>query len=802
MFEQLRDRDSLPGQDSFVEILTRGGIETFKRNRRANWNRLERAVFDATRFIENSDRRDATLTEIYERRNREIHSLTGVQLDNPMRPEFDPLDRAADAIAKRDAARRNWQARVDELARQHAEHADVIGSARDIEADVHALVRSTEIELLQASATDLSAADRLTAVLSGGFAGAFRDPLQVGALFVGGGPGRAITAIGRMGKVMLTEALINSGLEGVLQLGARQWRAEHGLDTSLGGSLAQVGIAGLFGATAGAALQGAREVARVLKVTDPQAKRAIERVLTDEAKPGDLQQVAGALGVELSDAEIRIARVAEEQAALDQAAASELAGVTAQEQAELLAAATRRAEDPDAPEPDGVPVKPERPADVDQVVDENLEPKQRFTVQDRPVTFRQFDPDALEVDPATYQYKADGDEFGITDRLRDVREWDPTASGKIIVHERGGRLYVADGHQRAGLARRLKEDGDSTIEIDGYLFRERDGWKVEQVRALAAKKNMQEGSGTALDAARILRDQPEILDNALPVSGPMMKRAVALARLADDAFRMVTNGLAEQHHGAAVGRLVADPRQQVAVLAEVARNAPETERMTDLMVREILAAGFSRETQSDMFGELAVTRSLMAERVQILDKALQVLRRDKTLFSQLADNAELLEAAGNVLDTAGNTSRVSAAETVMGLIDRLARARGPVSDALTAAAERFAGGAPAASQARQFVADVGELLDRRGVRGLVDAPEPERLAPSAHVEPASPDAERLAELARIEAPRLDDGEQSLWDVLPDGQDGLGNTRFTTVETEIGKADALDAAADLIAACKD
>ncbi len=44
---------------------------------------------------------------------------------------------------------------------------------------------------------------------------------------------------------------------------------------------------------------------------------------------------------------------------------------------------------------------------------------------------------------------------------------------------------------------------------------------------------MQEGSGDAIDAARVLRDRPDLADGALPTSAPMMRQALALARLSD-----------------------------------------------------------------------------------------------------------------------------------------------------------------------------------------------------------------------------------------------------------------------------
>lgn len=370
-----------------------------------------------------------------------------------------------------------------------------------------------------------------------------------------------------------------------------------------------------------------------------------------------------------------------------------------------------------------------------------------FTKLGRTVSAEQVDPRAVLTDAQAYQYKGNADAEGVTERLRDVREWDPTASGKVFVHERlDGKRYIADGHQRLGLAKRLQAEGQD-VALDAFVFREKDGWTIADLRALAAKKNMQEGSGTALDAARVLRDRPDLLDDAMPISGDMMKRAVALSRLSPDAFGLVINGLANEIQGATVGRLAPDPATHAAILADVIKLNPN-ERMADLLVREILATTIRHETQSDMFGAMAVARTLTAERVKVLDAALQALKRDKRLFGAVADNADLLAAAGNVLDTQTNAATATAAETLAALIDRLARARGPVSGLLTQAAERFADGSTIERESRRFIADMRALVDERGVGALLrDEPEPVLKGPQVEPEPATPDGEAAAQAA-------------------------------------------------------
>ena len=54
---------------------------------------------------------------------------------------------------------------------------------------------------------------------------------------------------------------------------------------------------------------------------------------------------------------------------------------------------------------------------------------------------RYFDPDELQTDPQSFQYKALTDEAGVSEKLRDVNTWDQTLANVSFVWER------ADGQQ-------------------------------------------------------------------------------------------------------------------------------------------------------------------------------------------------------------------------------------------------------------------------------------------------------------------------------------------------------------------
>ena len=742
---------------------------------RRRMGELYSATDEAQTFIDNTYSREDAAFQAYDRRIAQIHEATGVQLKNPMALEKaaaiagGPLGlpsltgSSAENVAGEALADFNRQ--LGELSGKFPDQAALFNT--DFAGETKAIVAAAQGRLTAAGQGDMSGASRIAASLAGSFRGALRDPMQIATLFLGGGAGTAKTVLGRIGQTIATEAVINAGVETIVQTSAQKWRAENGLESGIVPALKQIGLAGLFGGTLGGLVRGAGEVARALKVTDKPGREALERVVVGDPAPGDLAVVSDRLGIDMGDLERRVFDVAREQQALDEASfGAPPDGITADEAARLIRDGIDQLE-AEGPAPGGPVQKPARPPEEIPILSESTPaPARSLSVRDRPVAFERFDPDQVQTDAATYQYKGGGDDAGVTDRLRGVTSWDPTASGKVIVHERAdGQRFIADGHQRMGLARRIKAEGDETVRLDGYLFREADGWTAEDVRALAAKKNLQEGSGEAIDAARIMRDRPEILDDALPTTGPMIRKATALARLSDDAWGMAVNGLVDENKAALVGELIADPSVHAAAISDLAKFDPASDRAARLLIEEIVASGVRHESQVDMFGTFDLTKTLISERVKVLDQALKTLKADKRLFALLAQRADVIEAAGNVLDNTGNASRAVTADTVGAIVDKLARTRGPISDALNAAAVRYAQGSPAVREARQFVSDVQTLVERDGLRSLLSPPEPQ-LKPDVAPEPATAQAADLAAGRDGRAERLgvsvfvDDGHRS------------------------------------------
>ena len=297
-----------------------------------------------------------------------------------------------------------------------------------------------------------------------------------------------------------------------------------------------------------------------------------------------------------------------------------------------------------------------------------------------------FDPDQLKVDAKTFQFKGGGDEVGVTDALQGVKKWDAIKSGQIVVYEYAdGRQFIADGHQRLGLAKRLKAEGQE-VNLYGMKLREADGHTPAMARVTAAMKNIAEGTGTAVDAAKVLRVDPGKLSE-LPPRSNLVKQARAIVNLSDELFGMVINDVVPAKFAAAVGRLIPDdPGLQEAAMRVLARNIPENEFQADAIVRQVIEAGFRKETTGSLFGDEVMAESFFVERARLLDMAQKALRQDKNAFQNLVDNAERLEAEGNQLVKEANVERATRDGQAITLITTLANRKGQLSEALNEAA--------------------------------------------------------------------------------------------------------------------
>lgn len=725
---------------------------------------------DLALYVDNTVGRANSFEEAYDRRIAAVREATGVQLENPLRLATPPgqwiararelgLDASAGPAAARDAlvkqAEEAFAARLRELSDglpdfERGKRA-AIAADRSITDDAYGIARDAARRA--ATAAEGRPVTGFVAGLGGGMEGALRDPLNVSIAAATGPVGFVRTGGWLVLRNILGDAVVNAAGEAALQPQIMAWRRELGLEAGFAEAATNVGTAALFGGAIRAGLEapgvvrslrGGGTTPEVAPASPPAA--AGEAAATPPAETGAAparspeppqSPILSALEGD-EDAMIRAARAggdALDPAALAAADALEAdrllrgfapEGMADADHARNFAQAVRFAEDPDAELP-ALPFEPVTREAAPALPD--VPAGQRFDYLKKPVTFAPVDAARLGTDAATFQYKGGGDASGITERLRSVTRWDNLASGKVVVFERAdGSRVIADGHQRLGLAQRLLAEGrEKRIELNAFLFREADGWTPADVRAIAAKKNLQEGSGDVVDTARVLREAPTILDGSVPTGSEHMRQARGLARLSDEAFGMVVNGRLAPNHAAVVGELMGDKAVHSAAIEALAGADDLTASRARFMVADMARAPTRVEVQETLLGIFERTIPLIAERARVLDRALGTLRKEKSAFRTVLASRQALEGAGNVINEGGTTGAVDAAGEAIAAIEKLALRHGEISQALDRAAQALASGTRVGEAADTFVREVTELVEQRGLIALAtDAPPPVR----------------------------------------------------------------------------
>lgn len=310
-----------------------------------------------------------------------------------------------------------------------------------------------------------------------------------------------------------------------------------------------------------------------------------------------------------------------------------------------------------------------------------------------PAEVNAFDPRELGVDPKAYQYKSTDDPEGVvaSSAVGAARRWDAAAGAGVMVHERlDGSRFIVEGHQRRARAIRLMDEGHAPIELHGYIFREADGWTAEAAMVQGARTNIAAETGSVLDAAKIMRLYPQLADE-IPLSRARARHAMGLTQLSDQHFGAVINGVIPEQYGAAVGRVAGDDAEmQGAIIDAMVKLAPDNIAQAEMVAREVRRLGLERRAdaaQGELFGDgFDFGAHLVIERSRVFDGALRRLRGDRAMFARLAQNAEKLEEAGNVIARTENQKRVVADDAAIDALFRLQDEPGPVRDALDAAA--------------------------------------------------------------------------------------------------------------------
>lgn len=339
----------------------------------------------------------------------------------------------------------------------------------------------------------------------------------------------------------------------------------------------------------------------------------------------------------------------------------------------------------------GTQVSGDQPSAMQQEIN-SLRQSQRLTndpqsgiyVSDRVAT------DQIKIDPETYQFRDDVNAEGIDERLLGIRSFDDLRAGTLILHEReNGELFVADGHHRIDLARRLNRES-----LNAIVLRESDGVSVGDARRFAAERNLSEGNATAIDAAKVFREfesdpSTVIEERDLPRS-QVVRDGASIAQLSDDVYGAVINGIVTEKDAAAIGRNFSDPNEQQAALQQFQRAKPINEAQREILANDIKAAGFSQGEQGGLFGD-DPTEALIGERMRVQEAITKRFSRRGRLFNTLNQNQGAAEQAGNRIAREQNEAVQQDSSAAIEILRR-ATTTPSINQAINGAAQRLKDG--------------------------------------------------------------------------------------------------------------
>jgi len=340
---------------------------------------------------------------------------------------------------------------------------------------------------------------------------------------------------------------------------------------------------------------------------------------------------------------------------------------------------------------------------------------QQITKPDEAVNFR---PEEIEVDAKTFQFKSGGDEFGVSDRLKDIKTWEPHFAGQILVFEnKNGKRFIVDGHQRLALAKRIKaKDPKQDPILSGFVFKEVDGFTPEQIKVIGALKNIAEGTGTPVDASRILRIDPDKF-KTLPPRSQLARQGKHLASLSDDAFGLVINEKIPSNYASIIGKLVSDPSKHFPIAKVLIDNNPANEFQAEQIVRQALSSGFTQVKEQTLFGQEMLLQSLFKERATVLDNALRLLKQDKKVFNTLVRNHTRIEREGNQLLRDANKRKEMIDATAQEILKKEANKKGNLSDNLTAIAKEYKQTGNLGQATGEFVESIRRAVSEGNIDG-------------------------------------------------------------------------------------
>ena len=272
--------------------------------------------------------------------------------------------------------------------------------------------------------------------------------------------------------------------------------------------------------------------------------------------------------------------------------------------------------------------------------------------------------DEIQISPEEYQFRSNiNAETGVDIEKNTEGKFDETLKNPILIHRRNGKLYLADGHHRLQIAKQTK----GVTHLDAYIVE----GSVEEVKRLAAERNIVQGEGTAIDIAKVLKAGGKINESAITKS-EAAKHAQGLAKLNDEAFGIVVGNVKGNNIAkfAPIGEHISDKLTQIAAVNEFLKNPPDNIEMARQMAIELSQEDFVIDTDTNLFGEEQLAQSLAREKAEIKAGVIKKAKEGKRIFGTLDSRKAEIKSKGNQLNEEQNRLAKENAEKALSVISR------------------------------------------------------------------------------------------------------------------------------------
>ncbi len=636
-----------------------------------------RASFDAMYASDRFDSEQNSFRKEYSLVVDHLHKKGYMDFDNPFKDNEDvplgPEDPRAVAIRESEQVLEpsreeniiSFWDKVKELPPEFQEELTTLGYGNQ---EQFFETMGTKIKALHEKQADISSRSTgfgTAGNLAGSFSALVTDPLVMASLPIGAMYNVPRTALAAAWRVAWVEGLIGAAVEVPIQISAQGFRKDVGLQTEieLFGKTVNLGVLNTLTVGAGSFLLGGL-LQGAIKGT-PKGVRALRQALS-KSSDAEIEKISTALKIENPQ---ELSKIKEPENPFEDNPISNKIDTENHNAAQNQVLNDVQTE-----------IKP---------IEQKIKQKSLNEIQ---ANVERYKPEEIEFDPANFQYKTDGDASGVSNKLKNVTEWDEPSAGAVLVYEfANGTKAIVDGHQRLGLAKRLSAQGKK-IELLAYTFREVDGVFPDEAMVKGLMMNLRNNTGTAIDAAKIMRSRFgadwQLFEKSLPARSNLVKNTKGLTELSDDAWGMVVNNKNLENLGSRVGTIIEDKSLHANIIKVLKdkkftslAELEQTLRLTNTLPKTITK-------QDTLFGSDFFAETLLVERSQLLNWAKNNITKRSKAFKTIVENDTTLQKAGNKLNKLNNEEQRIIYEQVQERFEQVATQAGSeLSDKLTKAAQ-------------------------------------------------------------------------------------------------------------------